>query len=79
MESISEIIKKFEKKHPTLQDYEERLKEYSAIEDEIEIIEPVHKIGAMALKTANLKEGLKACAKDWKNSFARDLHKRARV
>jgi hypothetical protein len=33
----------------------------------------------MALKTANLKSGLKECAKEWKNSFARDLHKRARA
>jgi len=32
----------------------------------------------MELKTENLSEGLKAWAKDWKNQFAQDLHKRAK-
>jgi len=35
-------------------------------------------IGAIELKTENLCQGLKSLAKDWKNQYAYDLHKRAR-
>ena len=65
-ESIADNIKNFSKKNPTLQDYEDALKRFSHIEDEIEKIEASHKIGAMELKTTNLCQGLKQHAKDWK-------------
>jgi len=53
-DSIQDNIKAFSKKNPTLQDYEDALKKFSNIEEEIEKIEVSHKIGAMELKTSNL-------------------------
>lgn len=53
-DSIQDNIKAFSKKNPTLQDYEDALKKFSNIEEEIEKIEVSHKIGAMELKTGNL-------------------------
>jgi len=48
------------------------------VEEEIDKISHSHLIGAIELKTENLCQGLKALAKDWKNQYAYDLHKRAR-
>lgn len=76
--NIADHIKDFSKKGPTLQDYEDALKKFSNIEEEIEKIETSHKIGAMELKTGNLCQGLKQHAKDWKAQYSQDLHKRAR-
>jgi dynein heavy chain len=58
-DSIQDNIKAFSKKNPTLQDYEDALKKFSNIEEEIEKIEVSHKIGAMELKTGNLCQGLR--------------------
>lgn len=77
-ENISDKLMKFGKKNPTLQDYEDELKKFSHIEEEIDKIEHAHKIGAMELKTDNLCQQLKTWAKDWKLQYAQDLHKRAR-
>jgi dynein heavy chain, axonemal len=77
-ESIAESLKTFEKNGPTLQDYEDTLKRFSLVEEEIDQIESSHKIGAMELKTDNLVQGLKTWVKDWKLQYAQDLHKRAR-
>jgi hypothetical protein len=49
----------FTKKDPGLDDFEEKLKYFSSIEHEIEKIEDVFQIGAMALRTQSIKEGLK--------------------
>jgi len=78
-DSISDSIKNFNKKlpAPTLQDYDDKLKEFSALLDLIEVIPQFNLIGAMELKTENLTQRLKQCAKDWKHSFAEDLHRRA--
>ena len=77
-ENISTNIAAFSKKNPTLQDYEDALKRFSNIEDDIEKIEFSHIIGAMELKTTNLCSGLRQHAKDWKAQYSHDLHKRAR-
>ena len=48
-------------------------------EEEIDKIGSSIIIGAMELKTDNLNDDLKNCAKEWKKQFAQDLHKRART
>ena len=68
----------FSKKEPALDDFEEKLKYYSSIEEEIDTHEEVFQVGAMALKTQTIKEELKDHVKKWKFVFAKDLHKKAR-
>jgi dynein heavy chain len=51
----NEELKIFTKSNPTLEDYEEKLKEFDAFMDQIEEIEPTEQIGALSLKTVNVK------------------------
>ena len=59
---------------PSLEAFENELKKYMAIEDEIQRIAPVHNIGAMSLETQPMKYSLKAEAAAWKKQFAKNLH-----
>lgn len=68
----------FTKKDPGLDEFEDQLKKFTSLEHEIEKIEEVFQIGAMALRTQTIKEGLKDYVHNWKGVFARDLHKRAK-
>lgn len=68
--NVVEEIKGFEKMNPTLQMYEDKLKEYTNIEEEIDRFTESHKIGAMELKTKDICESLKACAKEWKLHYS---------
>ena len=69
----------FTKKDPGLDEFEEELKKFSLIEQNIDRIEEVFQIGAMALRTQTIKEGLKEYVHNWKAVFAKDLHKRAKA
>jgi hypothetical protein len=42
-------------------------------------IEPSNQIGALSLKTENVKAGLKGWIDSWKDAFSRDLHKKAKT
>jgi len=77
-DSINDSLKEFNKNTPTLSDYEEKLKLFEEAEAQIDSLDPVFKIGAMALKTESLKQGLKTWVKEWKGEYAEDLHKRAK-
>ncbi|KAL4479549.1 hypothetical protein ABPG72_018535, partial [Tetrahymena utriculariae] len=77
-ESIQQSLKKFSKNGPTLQNYEEQLKRFSKIEEEIAKIVPSYNIGAMELMTQNIQIQLSTWAKEWKLQYSQDLHKRAR-
>jgi len=46
-------------------EYEEKLKELKKIEEEIDSIGNIKQIGAMALQTNQLKDGLKGSTKNW--------------
>lgn len=48
------------------------------MEEEIDRFTESHKIGAMELKTKDICESLKTCAKEWKLQYSQNLHKRAR-
>lgn len=65
-ENIPDDIKKFSKKNPTLQEYEDMLKKFTVYEEEIDKFVDSYKIGAMELKTANICTGLVTWCKDWK-------------
>jgi len=65
--NITDEIKSFTKKGPTLQNYEDALKEFTRIEEEIEKVTESYQIGAMELKTVKqnvtlIVEGLKSWA-----------------
>jgi dynein heavy chain len=64
----------FMKTNPSLESFENELKKYMAIEEEIQRIPPVHNIGAMSLETQPMKYSLKAEAAAWKTQFAKNLH-----
>jgi len=77
-DSISNSLKEFNEKNPRISSYEEKLKIFNENEQAIEQIDQMFKIGAMALKTDNLKQGFIQWIKEWKTAFAEDLHKRAK-
>jgi dynein heavy chain, axonemal len=82
-DNINDEIKKFSQKGTALQNYEDKLKFLTTIEEEIEKVTESYQIGAMELKTVKpntslIVEGLKQWAKEWKLHFSQDLHKRAR-
>ena len=49
------------------------------MEAEIDKIEQMHQIGAMALKTKSIKQSLKDWIEEWKVAYSQDLHKKARA
>jgi dynein heavy chain len=59
---------------PSLEAFENELKKYMAVEEEIAKIAPVHNIGAMSLETQPMKNSLKSEAATWKTQFAKNLH-----
>lgn len=62
-----------------MQDYDDKLNQFSVVEEEIDLIQQQNLIGAMELKTEKLTQRLKACAKEWKHNYAEDLHRRANM
>jgi hypothetical protein len=48
-------------------------------EEEIDRFTESYKIGAMELKTKDICDSLKYCAKEWKLHYSEDLHKRAKI
>merc|ERR1712146_563645 len=54
-----------------------KLEFFSGLEQEIDDIERTREIGAMALKTDRLINGLKETCKRWKNEHGEDLHEKA--
>jgi len=75
---IDESLKKFNATNPQLEDFEEKLRDFTSFEEQIMIIMDTHQIGALSLKTQNVKVGLKKWIASWKDSYAKDLHKRAK-
>jgi dynein heavy chain len=76
-ERIDERLRKFNAKQPLLEDFEGELLKFTGIEEEINMIEGVKQIGALQLKTDSVKNGLRRWITQWKQSYARDLHKKA--
>ena len=72
-DSIEQKLRKFKAKKPIQDEYEEELRKYEQVEDEIEKIEDVGQIGAMVLKTKGVKEILKGWIKEWKLAYLKDF------
>jgi hypothetical protein len=53
-----ESLRRFNSKNPQLEDFEEKLKEFVHYEEEVAKIDDKHQIGALSLKTDNVKQGL---------------------
>jgi len=70
---------RFNKSNPQLEDFEEKLKGFDDIFSQIMEIESSNQIGALSLKTENVKSGLKGWIDSWKDAFSRDLHKKAKT
>lgn len=68
----------FMKTNPALEDFEDRLKYYMAVENEIQHVTPVHNIGALSLETKNMKYSLISAAGSWKTRYSANLHDAAR-
>ena len=78
-QKIDDSLKKFNAKNPQLEDFEEKLKEFAFFEEQINKIDNYHQIGALSLKTDHVKSGLKKWIELWKESFSKDLHKKAKT
>lgn len=78
-QKIDESLRRFNSKNPQLEDFEEKLKEFVHFENQINKIENFHQIGALSLKTDNVKSGLKKWIEQWKEAFSKDLHKKAKT
>lgn len=77
-DNIQEVIAKFSEQQPQLSDYEDKLRQFISLEQEIDSLESKKEIGAMQLQIDRLIEDLKQKCKDWKNSYAYDLHGKAK-
>jgi dynein heavy chain len=73
-----ESLRRFNSKNPQLEDFEEKLKEFVHYEEEVAKIDDKHQIGALSLKTDNVKQGLNKWISQWKEVFSKDLHKKAK-
>lgn len=70
--------KRFMQHRPALEDYEEELKKFVRIEQEIEDIAPINNIGPLSLNTSNLKLQLKQESSQWKIKYSDNLHQQSR-
>lgn len=76
-DNTDNVYKKFLASMPQLEDYERELKRFMAVETEIDMIAPLHNIGALSLNTKNLKMQLKHEAAQWKVKYSENLHRQA--
>ncbi|RHY51106.1 hypothetical protein DYB38_003376 [Aphanomyces astaci] len=69
----------FIKRNPTIQDFENELKNFMVVEAEINSIAPVHNIAALSLNTKNLKLQLRNECRQWKVQYSDRVHQQARL
>ena len=69
----SDELKIFSKENPQLEDYEEKLKEFDIFMDQIDEIESTFQIGALSLKTVNVKASLMKWTKNYQHELVRYL------
>lgn len=74
-----DALKIFNKNDPQLEDFEEKLKEFDAHIATVNAIHSNHQIGALSLKTDSVKGSLKGYIQQWKDTFSRELHKKAKA
>ncbi|GMH97336.1 hypothetical protein TrST_g8180 [Triparma strigata] len=69
---------KFISSNPKIEAFEAELQKFMAVEQEIEMIPPMHNIGALSLNTANLKLQLRNESRQWKVQYSNKVHEQAR-
>lgn len=77
--SADEALKHFRKSNPQLEDFEEKLQGFNDNLAQVKAINSSTQIGALALKTDHVKNGLNTWIESWRDAFSRDLHKRAKT
>jgi dynein heavy chain len=70
--------RKFMIKKPAIEDFENELKRFMGVEDDIEGIAPMHVIGALSLNTKNIKLQLRNECRQWKVQYSDKVHHQAR-
>jgi dynein heavy chain len=71
--------RKFMMHNPTIDDFENELKRFLNVEQEIASISPIHVIGALSLNTANIKLQLRNESRQWKVQYSDKVHQQART
>ena len=74
LQDKEEAYKQFLQSQPTLEDFENELKKYMNVEQEINSITSSYTIGSLCLQTTPLKNALKHEAEEWKSQYAKNLH-----
>lgn len=68
-EKPEESLKKFKARDPQLEDFENELSKFEQQKEEISSIDENHQIGALSLKTRNVKKSLISQINAWKDVF----------
>ncbi|KAJ1446978.1 dynein heavy chain and region D6 of dynein motor-domain-containing protein [Pelagophyceae sp. CCMP2097] len=70
--------RKFAATNPSIADYEQELRQFMDVEQELLRVAPVHTIGALALNTSNLKLQLRNESRQWKVQYSTRVHQTAK-
>ena len=76
-DSMQAAYEAFKARAPTIEDFENEIRKYVDVEQQISKISPVQNIGALSLETAPLKNSLRSEAAAWKAQYAQNLHAQA--
>ncbi|KAL7701682.1 dynein heavy chain [Lotmaria passim] len=76
-EDKDEAYEAFLKTNPTLDDYETKLGEYVALEEEVGALAPCFNVGSLALQNKPLQLELLQRIRDWKNVYVNKLYAQA--
>jgi len=77
-DDMNAAYKAFVERSPTLEDYATTLARFEQMAEEIETIPAEHNVGALQLRTQNLRTGLVHQATDWTVLYSSKLHAEAR-
>jgi dynein heavy chain len=76
-EDMEYQYKRFIDRNPSIEDFEAELSRFVAVENQIRQIAGVHNLGALSLKTNNLKLQLQSEASQWKVQYSDKVHQQA--
>ena len=72
------VYQEFMKAHPSIDDFEHKLRSFGAVDADISGISDVKDIGALSLRTIGIKNSLRAECNRWKVKFSDNLHAQAK-
>lgn len=68
----------FMKGHPSIDDFEHKLRSFGSTDNDIATMPDLNNIGALSLRTTGIKNGLRAECNRWKIKFSDNLHAQAK-